>query len=96
MDSQYLNENEKECIKTIFNKYDKNNSDLLEKEELIKSFPELIELTGEHKNSEEIEVIVEEGIEKYDNNHKDALEYGEFTELMSVLILEKGLSFDYR
>ena len=38
----------------------------------------------------------EERIEKFDFDHDRALECKEFTELMSFLILEKGLSFDYR
>ena len=95
MDSKYLNENEKENIKNIFNKYDKNHSGLLEKEELINSFPELLKLMDDRKSDEEIKTIAEEGIEKFDFNHNGALQYDEFTELMSFLILERGLSFDY-
>ena len=96
MDSKYLNESEREYIRAIFNKYDKNRSGLLEKEELINSFPELLELMDDHKTDEEIKTIAEDGIKQFDFNHNGALEYEEFIELMSFLILERGLSFDYR
>ena len=96
MDSIYLDENQKECIKTIFDKYDKNKNGLLEKEELIDSFHELLELIDENKNDEEIKTLVEEGIEIFDLNHNGVLEYDEFIELMSFFILERGLSFGYR
>ena len=95
MDSVYLDESERKGIKTIFDKYDKNKNGLLEKEELFDSFHELLKLIDEYKNDEEIKVIVEEGIKIFDLNHSGALEYDEFTELMSFLILERGLSFDY-
>ena len=96
MDSKYLNKNEIECIKDIFNKYDKNHNGLLEKEEFIKCFTKLLELMDDHKSDEEIKRIAELGIEKFDFDHDGTLECKEFTELMAFLILEKGLSFDYR
>ena len=96
MDSKYLSENEIECIKNIFDKYDINHNGLLEKEEFDKCFPKLLELMGDQKSAEETKTIAEEGIEKFDFDHDGALECKEFTELMSFLILEKGLSFDYR
>ena len=96
MDSAYLSEKEKECIKTIFDKYDKNKNGLLEKEELIDSFHELLELIDEQKSDEEIKKIAEEGIQTFDLNHNGVLEFEEFIELMSFFILERGLSFGYR
>ena len=95
MDSIYLSENEKECIKTMFDKYDKNKNGLLKKQELIDSFHELLELIDEHKSDEEIKKIAEEGINTFDFNHNGVLELEEFTELVSFFIFERGLSFDY-
>lgn len=95
MDSQYLSENDIDCIKSLFNKYDSNQNGSLEKEELVNSFLEIFKLMDEKKKPDEIENIAKGGIEKFDFNHNGTLEYNEFVELVAFLVLEKGLSFDY-
>ena len=81
-------------IKEIFDRFDTNHNGVLDKEEFLKGFSNLMESLSEGQSEEEIKKIAEEAIEKFDLNKNGQIELDEFNQLMYFLINEKGLSID--
>ena len=89
-----MDEDLKNNIKEIFDKFDSNHNGVLEREEFFKVFTDLIKSLSEGQTDEEIQKIGEEAIEKFDLNKNGQIELEEFIQLMDFLINEKGLSID--
>ncbi len=83
-----------EKVRKIFDRDDENKNGVLERSEFCQVFKELIKSLAEGQSDEEIQKIVEEGIEKFDLNCNGKIEIEEFDQLMLFLINEKGLSLD--
>ena len=89
-----MDEEMKNDIKEIFDRFDLNHNGVLEKEEFFKGIIGLIESLAEGHSDEEINKIAEEAIEKFDLNKNGQIEIDEFNQLMLFLINEKGLSIN--
>lgn len=81
----------KDIVKQLFDKYDENNNGVLERKEFANGIRELITCLGETISLNEIETISAEAIDKFDLNGNGVLEFNEFMELMRFLVMEKGL-----
>ena len=82
----------KRNVKELFDRFDSNHNGVLDKEEFLKGFPELIKSLSDGQTDAEIKEIAEEAIDKFDLNKNGEIEFDEFSELMFFLINEKGLS----
>ena len=89
-----MDEDLKNNIKEIFDKFDSNHNGVLEREEFFKGIGDLIKSLAEGQSDEEIQKIAEEAIERFDLNKNGQIELEEFIQLMDFLINEKGLSID--
>ncbi len=89
-----MDEEMKNDIKEIFDRFDLNHNGVLEKEEFFKGIIGLIKSLAEGHSDEEINKIAEEAIEKFDLNKNGQIEIDEFNQLMFFLINEKGLSIN--
>ena len=89
-----MDEEMKNDIKEIFDRFDLNHNGVLEKEEFFKGIIDLIKSLAEGHSDEEINKIAEEAIEKFDLNKNGQIEIDEFKQLMLFLINEKGLSIN--
>ena len=89
-----MDEEVKNNIKEIFDKFDSNHNGVLDREEFFKGISDLIKSLAEGQTEEEIKKIAEEAIERFDLNKNGKIELDEFYQLMEFLINEKGLSID--
>ncbi len=89
-----IDEETKFHIKEIFDKFDINKNGVLDKEEFLKGFSDLIKSLAEGQTDDEIKKIADEAIEKFDLNKNGTIELNEFYHLIEFLIIEKGLSID--
>lgn len=84
----------KERIQKLFESFDSNKNGVLEKQEFIVGFKELITSLGDSLNPKEIEDIAEEAITNFDLNGNGVIEMNEFTEVIDFLVNEKGLKLE--
>ena len=89
-----LDEKMKENVKEIFNNYDENQNGVLDRMEFFKGFTKLLKSLAGGESDQEIKKISEEAIAKFDLNKNGVIEFEEFTNLMSFLIIDKGLQID--
>lgn len=85
----------KAAIKKLFESFDSNKNGVLEKQEFILGFKEMIYSLGDSLSPKELEAIAEEAIANFDLNGNGVIEMNEFTELIDFLVNEKGLKLDY-
>ena len=86
-----LDEND---ARSLFNKYDINQTGGLEKEEFEKLILDALKSLGEENPDETFEMIAQEGMKYYDKNKNGSIEFSEFYRLLDFLILEKGYVID--
>ena len=89
-----LDDETRNNIKEIFDRFDENHNGVLDREEFCKGFTGLIKALSEEQTDQEIKKIAEEAIKKFDLNKNGQIELDEFNHLMIFLINEKGLSID--
>lgn len=77
-------------VRRLFEKYDKNRNDTLEKKEFVDGFKEMLIQIGENMPQKKHEEVAMEGIAKFDLNKNGCLEYEEFEKLVEFLVYEKG------
>lgn len=81
---------DKEKVRKLFERYDKNKNDTLEKKEFIAGFKEMLIQMGEYMPEKKHEQVAMEGIREFDLNGNGCLEFDEFEKLVEFLVLEKG------
>ena len=81
---------DQEKIRKLFEKYDKNKNDTLEKREFVVGFREMLSQIGENMPEKKHEQVAMEGIATFDLNGNGCLEYDEFEKLVEFLVIEKG------
>ena len=89
-----LDEKMKTVVKEIFDNYDENQNGVLDRMEFFKGFTKLLKSLAGGESDQEIEKIANEAILKFDLNKNGVIELEEFTDLMSFLIIDKGLQID--
>ena len=77
-------------LKSLFIKYDFNKNGVLDKNELVAIFYDILKDIGEEYPEKKNEQVAEECLEKYDINKNEKLEFSEFYSLMDFLVNEKG------
>jgi len=75
----------------LFNKYDTNKDGVLQKKEFAGYFREITKILGDNIPQEELEEIINEGLEIFDLNGDGVLQLEEFKKMLRFLIEEKGL-----
>ena len=81
---------DRDKVKKLFEKYDTNKNQTLEKKEFLKAFIEMVQQMGENMPSKKNEQVAMEGIATFDLNGNGCLEYDEFEKLVEFLVVEKG------
>ena len=81
---------DKAKIRRLFERYDKNKNDTLEKREFVAGFKEMLMKIGENMPEKKHEQVAMEGIAAFDLNGNGCLEYDEFEKLVEFLVYEKG------
>ena len=76
--------------RNLFNRYDKDQTGVLEKEEFEKLMFDALKSLGEENPDETFETIVQEGLKHFDMNKNGKIEFNEFYKLLDFLIFEKG------
>lgn len=84
---------QKNIILNLFNKYDKNNNGVIERNELAEAFKEIIG-SVEDISPEKLEALLNEGMKNFDVNANGVIELNEFEQIIKFLIEEKGINFD--
>lgn len=79
-----------EKVKKLFDKYDINHNNTLEKKEFIIGFREMLNQIGENMPLKKHEQVAIEGISMFDLNGNGNIEFDEFENLVRFLVLEKG------
>ena len=77
-------------LRDLFIRYDFNKNGVLEKNELIAIFYDILKDIGEEFPEKKNQQVAEECLEKYDANKNEKLEFSEFYNLMDFLVNEKG------
>ena len=78
----------------MFQSYDNNDNDVLDKEEFYKVSKSMIKQLADNKTEEELDKIAEEATVKFDLNQNRKIEFNEFNNFIRFLIDEKGLSIN--
>ena len=81
---------ENSVYKKIFDEYDKNNNQVIEKNEFESFFRHVLLSLGEQMTEEELQLTIQEGINIFDSNNNHTLEFNEFVRIMDFLVHEKG------
>ena len=89
-----MSEEEETFIRRMFKSYDDNENGVLDREEFFKVFKTMIKQLSDNQTEEELNVIAQEAIVKFDLNKNGIIEFNEFKELCRFLIDEKGLSIN--
>ena len=77
-------------LKSLFIRYDFNKNGVLDKDELVVYFYDILKEIGEEFPEKKNQQVAEECLEKYDANKNEKLEFSEFYNLMDFLVNEKG------
>ncbi len=81
----------KKKVKNLFDKYDTNKSGTIDRKEFAFYFTDIINSLEVKLPEDEVESIVNEGIEIFDANDDGVLQLEEFEKMIRFLIEEKGL-----
>ena len=92
MSDSKLDADTKSKIKELFDKYDSKKTGSLDKDDFKGSFRELLKWLDDESSDEEINKIVDEGMQQYDFNKNGLIELSEFTEVVIFLMNERGLN----
>lgn len=77
-------------VRELFDKYDTNHNNTLEKKEFILCFREMLNQIGENMPLKKHEQVAIEGIAMFDLNGNGNIEFDEFENLVRFLVNEKG------
>ena len=77
-----MDEETQRNIKLLFARFDSDQNGVLDKEEFLEAFPEMIKSLSDGQTVEEIKEIAEEAIDKFDLDKNGKIDFEEFTELM--------------
>ena len=80
---------DKDKLQDLFTKYDFNRNGVLDKDELIAIFLDILKEIGEEFPEKKNEKV-KECLEKFDTNKNQKLEFSEFYNLIDFLVNEKG------
>jgi len=78
-------------VKNMFDKYDANKNGSLDRKEFTTYFREITKSLGENLPEDEVENIINEGIDIFDSNQDGVLQLDEFAKMIKFLVEEKGL-----
>ena len=81
---------DKDKIQNLFSKYDFNKNGVLDKNELVAIFYDVLKEIGEEYPEKKNQQVAEECLEKFDTNKNEKLEFSEFYNLIDFLVNEKG------
>ena len=77
-------------LKELFIKYDLNRNGVIDKNELLVAFLEILKDLGEEYPERKNQEVAEECLETFDVNRNQKLEFSEFYSLVEFLVNEKG------